>query len=151
MKPVEMPSKKSRKGLIIGISSAVACLGIAGAVAFTAFVYPHWAGGSTANPTAQTSASVSAEVEKTQSNFKTGDRFEIVDNSGNTVPVVIDRFVAEGAIAKDSAGNEWLVPNDMLKKWVADHPERFEKSTPSASPSSQTASPSSNSETVGRE
>ena len=129
--------KKSRKGLIVGVAAAVLGIGLIG-TATTAFWYPGWA----VSDKPDTTQSQPASTQKTQSNFKSGDRFEIIDNSGNTVPVVIDRFVSEGAIAKDSAGTEWLVPNDMLQKWVDDHPDRFSKSLgPTAPTSAPTSTP----------
>lgn len=135
--------KKSRKGLIVGVASAVLGIGLIG-TATTAFWYPGWAVSDKPDTTQSQPAStqIPASAQKTQSNFKSGDRFEIIDNSGNTVPVVIDRFVSEGAIAKDSAGTEWLVPNDMLQKWVDDHPDRFSKSLgPTAPTSAPTSTP----------
>lgn len=135
--------KKSRKGLIVGVAAAVLGIGLIG-TATTAFWYPGWAVSDKPDTTQSQPAStqISASAQKTQSNFKSGDRFEIIDNSGNTVPVVIDRFVSEGAIAKDSAGTEWLVPNDMLQKWVDDHPDRFSKSLgPTAPTSAPTSTP----------
>lgn len=135
--------KKSRKGLIVGVAAAVLGIGLIGTAA-TAFWYPGWAVSDKHDTTQSQPAStqIPESVKKTQSNFKSGDRFEIIDNSGNTVPVVIDRFVSEGAIAKDSAGTEWLVPNDMLQKWVDDHPDRFSKSLgPTAPTSAPTSTP----------
>ena len=135
--------KKSRKGLIVGVAAAVLGIGLIG-TATTAFWYPGWAVSDKPDTTQSQPAStqIPASAQKTQSNFKSGDRFEIIDNSGNTVPVVIDRFVSEGAIAKDSAGTEWLVPNDMLQKWVDDHPDRFSKSLgPTAPTSAPTSTP----------
>lgn len=135
--------KKSRKGLIVGVATAVLGIGLIGTAA-TAFWYPGWAVSDKPDTTQSQPAStqISESAQKTQSNFKSGDRFEIIDNSGNTVPVVIDRFVSEGAIAKDSAGTEWLVPNDMLQKWVDDHPDRFSKSLgPTAPTSAPTSTP----------
>lgn len=135
--------KKSRKGLIVGVAAAVLGIGLIGTAA-TAFWYPGWAVSDKPDTTQSQPAStqIPESVKKTQSNFKSGDRFEIIDNSGNTVPVVIDRFVSEGAIAKDSAGTEWLVPNDMLQKWVDDHPDRFSKSLgPTAPTSALTSTP----------
>lgn len=135
--------KKSRKGLIVGVAAAVLGIGLIGTAA-TAFWYPGWAVSDKPDTTQSQPAStqIPESVKKTQINFKSGDRFEIIDNSGNTVPVVIDRFVSEGAIAKDSAGTEWLVPNDMLQKWVDDHPDRFSKSLgPTAPTSAPTSTP----------
>lgn len=135
--------KKSRKGLIVGVAAAVLGIGLIGTAA-TAFWYPGWAVSDKSDTTQSQPAStqIPEAAQKTQSNFKSGDRFEIIDNSGNTVPVVIDRFVSEGAIAKDSAGTEWLVPNDMLQKWVDDHPDRFSKSLgPTAPTSTPTITP----------
>lgn len=135
--------KKSRKGLIVGVAAAVLGIGLIGTAA-TAFLYPGWAVSDKPDTTQSQPAStqIPESAQKTQSNFKSGDRFEIIDNSGNTVPVVIDRFVSEGAIAKDSAGTEWLVPNDMLQKWVDDHPDRFSKSLgPTAPTSAPTSTP----------
>ena len=135
--------KKSRKGLIVGVAAAVLGIGLIGTAA-TAFWYPGWAVSDKPDTTQSQPAStqIPESAQKTQSNFKSGDRFEIIDNSGNTVPVVIDRFVSEGAIAKDSAGTEWLVPNDMLQKWVDDHPDRFSKSLgPTAPTSAPTSTP----------
>lgn len=135
--------KKSRKGLIVGVAAAVLGIGLIG-TATTAFWYPGWAVSDKPDTTQSQPAStqIPESAQKTQSNFKSGDRFEIIDNSGNTVPVVIDRFVSEGAIAKDSAGTEWLVPNDMLQKWVDDHPDRFSKSLgPTAPTSAPTSTP----------
>ena len=135
--------KKSRKGLIVGVAAAVLGIGLIG-TATTAFWYPGWAVSDKPDTTQSQLAStqIPESAQKTQSNFKSGDRFEIIDNSGNTVPVVIDRFVSEGAIAKDSAGTEWLVPNDMLQKWVDDHPDRFSKSLgPTAPTSAPTSTP----------
>ena len=135
--------KKSRKGLIVGVAAAVLGIGLIGTAA-TAFWYPGWAVSDKSDTTQSQPAStqIPEAAQKTQSNFKSGDRFEIIDNSGNTVPVVIDRFVSEGAIAKDSAGTEWLVPNDMLQKWVDDHPDRFSKSLgPTAPTSAPTSTP----------
>lgn len=135
--------KKSRKGLIVGVAAAVLGIGLIG-TATTAFWYPGWAVSGKPDTTQSQPAStqIPESAQKTQSNFKSGDRFEIIDNSGNTVPVVIDRFVSEGAIAKDSAGTEWLVPNDMLQKWVDDHPDRFSKSLgPTAPTSAPTSTP----------
>ncbi len=133
----DAPAKKSRKGLIIGVAAAVLGIGLIGTAA-TAFWYPGWAVSDKPDTTQSQPAStqIPESAQKTQSNFKSGDRFEIIDNSGNTVPVVIDRFVSEGAIAKDSAGTEWLVPNDMLQKWVDDHPDRFSKSLGPTAPTS---------------
>ncbi len=135
--------KKSRKGLIVCVAAAVLGIGLIGTAA-TAFWYPGWAVSDKPDTTQSQPAStqIPESAQKTQSNFKSGDRFEIIDNSGNTVPVVIDRFVSEGAIAKDSAGAEWLVPNDMLQKWVDDHPDRFSKSLgPTAPTSAPTSTP----------
>lgn len=135
--------KKSRKGLIVGVAAAVLGIGLIG-TATTAFWYPGWAVSDKPDTTQSQPAStqIPESTKKTQSNFKSGDRFEIIDNSGNTVPVVIDRFVSEGAIAKDSAGTEWLVPNDMLQKWVDDHPDRFSKPLgPTAPTSAPTSTP----------
>lgn len=139
----DAPAKKSRKGLIVGVAAAVLGIGLIG-TATTAFWYPGWAVSDKPDTTQSQPAStqIPESAQKTQSNFKSGDRFEIIDNSGNTVPVVIDRFVSEGAIAKDSAGTEWLVPNDMLQKWVDDHPDRFSKSLgPTAPTSAPTSTP----------
>ena len=129
--------------MIVGVAAAVLGIGLIG-TATTAFWYPGWAVSDKPDTTQSQPAStqIPASAQKTQSNFKSGDRFEIIDNSGNTVPVVIDRFVSEGAIAKDSAGTEWLVPNDMLQKWVDDHPDRFSKSLgPTAPTSAPTSTP----------
>ena len=143
IKPDAPAKKKSRKGLIVGVAAAVLGIGLIGTAA-TAFWYPGWAVSDKPDTTQSQPAStqIPESAQKTQSNFKSGDRFEIIDNSGNTVPVVIDRFVSEGAIAKDSAGTEWLVPNDMLQKWVDDHPDRFSKSLgPTAPTSAPTSTP----------
>lgn len=111
------------------------------ALVLTGLVTLFGSGGSEEAAPASTAAASDAPGKEVQEQFSVGDKLEVTAGA-NQVPVTIAEFTDQGAIAKDSGGQEYGLTNDQLAKWRAEHPVGEETVSSSPSPTSDKPSPS---------
>lgn len=109
------------------------------ALVLTGLVALFGSGGSEEAAPTSTAAASDAPGKEVQEQFSVGDKLEVTAGA-NQVPVTIAEFTDQGAIARDSGGQEYGLTNDQLAKWRDEHPVGEE--TVSSSPSATSDKPS---------
>lgn len=113
--PKKKMSKKSMAAML-AVGALVISGGSLGAMSLMSDDEPAARTTTTATPT------VDAVSKEIQQKFRRGDKLEVEVAQG-IISVRIIGFNDSGAVAVDSTGKEWLIDNNMLKKWAEAHPD----------------------------